>query len=314
MTFLPGNRVWLGKAVVKKYVEEYLNHLRERGMSPRTISDLQRRINYFYVFLRRKKILIPKRQAFLDYHRYLTHTKKYQGFTVRSRLFAIRAYFSYLAETKRFLFNPAAGLAIPKKSRTLPRDIPTPQEMRNVLDGIDTVGRVGKRRKAILELLYSTGIRANELLSLDIYDVDFKKGTIHVRQGKGGKDRVVPFGEKAKEALKVYIEEVRRYHADMTGEKKLFLSMWGRKLKYKELILVMHGASVKGKPLRAHSLRHACAIGMIQNGADIRYVQELLGHSSINSTQIYTRLMPADMKKLHTRYHPRALICGKTRS
>jgi len=175
---------------------------------------------------------------------------------------------------------------------------------------INTVGQVGKRRKAILELFYSTGIRANELLNLDLYDVDFKRRTVFVKNGKGGKDRVVPFWRKAEAALKDYIEHARKHHAERTGETKLFLSMWGNKLKYKELILVMPRRE-NGKRLKAHSLRHACAIGMLKNGADIRYIQELLGHSNITSTQIYTRILPAHIQEVHARYHPRGRLKRK---
>lgn len=282
----------------------------KRGFSPRTVADVRRRIVYFYNFLKEKKIKKINREAFQRYARYLKDEKKYKYWTLKGRIVAIRCYFRYLMETKRYLFNPADALELPKGGKTLPQDIPTADEIKKILDSLETVSMVGKRRKAILELFYSTGIRANELLNLDIYDVDFRKKTILVRNGKGNKDRVVPFGRKAAESLKAYIKDVREHQAAITGERKLFLSMWGNKLKYKELILVMGGAR-KGKRLRAHSLRHACALGMLQNGADIRYIQELLGHSSITSTQIYTQILPKHIQEIHMKYHPRARLKTK---
>ncbi len=295
---------------MKKYIKEYVHHMEKRGLSPRTIVDTRRRLHYFYNFLREKKITKINRETFQRYARYLKDEKKYKHMTMIGRIGGVKWYFRYLTDTKRYLFNPAQDLEFPKSPKALPQDIPTASEIEKILDNVDTVGRVGKRRKAILELLYSTAMRASELLNLDIYDVDFDKGTVFIRGGKGNKDRVVPFGKKAAAALKDYIENVRKYHADMTGEKKLFLSMWGNKLIYKEFILVMGGAR-KGKRLKAHSLRHACAIGMLKNGADIRYIQELLGHRNITTTQIYTRILPTHVQEVHAKYHPRARIKKK---
>lgn len=295
---------------MKKHVKEYLHYMAKRGLSARTIDNVRRRIFYFYNFLREKKTTKISREIFLKYGRYLKDEKKYKHATQIGRISAVRWYFRYLTDTKRYLFNPAEELEFPKNPKALPEDIPTSSEIGKILDSIDTVGRVGIRRKAILELFYSTAIRASELLNLNIYDVDFKKGTIFIRGGKGNKDRVVPFGKKAAAALKNYIDNARKYHAEMTGEKKLFLSMWGNKLKYKELILVMP-RRLDGRRLKAHSLRHACAIGMLQNGADIRYIQELLGHKKITTTQIYTRILPTHIQEVHTKFHPRAKLKNK---
>lgn len=295
---------------VEKYVGEYIHCLEKRGFSPRTVIDTRRRIQYFFNFLKEKKIKKIDRNAFKRYARYLKDEKRYKHYTIKGRIVWIRCFFRYLTETKRYLFNPAEDLELPKAPKVLPQDIPTAEEVKKILDSIETVTKVGKRRKAILELFYSTGIRANELLNLDLYDVDFRKKTIFIRAGKGNKDRVVPFGKKVARALKDYIHNVRKTQAEWTGEKKLFLSMWGNKFKYKELILVMGGAR-KGKRLRAHSLRHACAIGMLQNGADIRYIQELLGHSNVTNTQIYTRILPTHIQEVHAKYHPRARIKKK---
>lgn len=189
----------------------------------------------------------------------------------------------------------------------LPEDIPSHEEIVKILNGIETVTRVGKRRKAILELLYSTGIRANELLNLETFDINSSEREILIRQGKFNKDRKVPYGECAARALQDYVDNARKYYAARTGATKLFVSAWGTKLKYKELLLVMPRRA-NGQRLRAHSLRHACAIGMLKNGADIRYIQELLGHVNITTTQIYTRILPKHIQEVHTKYHPRARI------
>lgn len=295
---------------MKKYSKEYLNYLTGQGRNDRTVDSIRCRIKYFYDFLKEKKTTKINRETFERYSRYMSETKKYMHATIEARIRAIRGYFQYLTDTKRYLFNPADELEIPSRPVALPSDIPSHEEIERVLNNVETLTRVGKRRKAILELLYSTGIRANELLNLEIFDVNFREGEIVVRKGKFNKDRVVPFGKHAAEALKDYIDNARKYHADMTGETKLFLSMWGNKLIYKEFILVMRGAR-KSKRLRAHSLRHACAIGMLRNGADIRYIQELLGHSNITSTQIYTRVLPKHIQDAHRSFHPRSKIRQK---
>ena len=258
-------------------------------------------------------MLRTSEEAFKKYHHYLTQEKQYGYYTLLSRIGPLRNYFNYLTKIKKcYLFNPAEVMEFPKNGKPLPYEIPTPNEIREILDGIGTVKRVDIRRKAILELIYSTGIRANELLNLDIYDVNLKENKLMVKDGKGGKDRVVPFGKHAAVALKDYMNRARKYHEEMTGCKKLFLTMWGRPMKYKMLLHVMGGAR-KGKRLKAHSLRHACAIGMLRNGADIRYIQEILGHSSIRTTQIYTQIMPEHLKEAHAKYHPRGRIKRRKR-
>jgi len=294
---------------MKQYVDEYLNYLTGQGRNKRTVETTRYRLKYFYNFLKEKRTSEITRKTFEHYSRYMTQEKKYMHATIEGRIRAVRGYFQYLTDTKRYLFNPTDELTIPKKPVTLPGDIPSHKEIEQILEDVETVTRVGKRRKAILELLYSTGIRANELLNFEIFDVSFIKKEIFVHQGKFNKDRVVPFGSQAELALKDYIDNARKYHAQRTGETKLFLSMWGNKLKYKELILVMGGIKRKnGKRLKAHSLRHACAIGMLQNGADIRYIQQLLGHSNITSTQIYTRILPKHIQNAHKAFHPRSKI------
>lgn len=304
---------------MKKYIKNYLRHKKERGYRPRTIDEIRRSILFFYHFLKMKKIAKINREAFQKYEKYLKDKKKYVYSTITGKIGAIRWYFRYLTDNQEYLFNPADVLEYPQKSVRLMGDIPSVNEIGQILDSINTANMVGKRRKAILELFYSTGIRANELLNLDIYDVDLKRKTIFIRAGKGNKDRMVPFGQKAEIALKDYIENVRKYLAKLRNEKKLFLSMWGTRLKYKELLLVMPRRK-NGKRLKAHSLRHACAIGMLRNGADIRYIQELLGHSSITTTQIYTRILPTHIQEVHAKYHPRAIkkralahMCGRSK-
>lgn len=284
--------------------------MNKRGLSPATVLNSRRSIRYFYNFLKKRRIVKINRKAFKKYGHYLMSERQFKYSTIKDRILPVRSYFRYLTETKRYLFNPADVLELPKRKEALSQDIPASGEIIALLDAINTTGRVNKRRKAILELLYSTGIRAKELLNLDIYDVDFGKRALFVRSGKGNKDRVVPFGRSAAVALKDYIENARKYHAKATGETKLFLSMLGHQLRYNELIRVMPRRE-NGTRLKAHSLRHACAIGMLKNGADIRYIQELLGHSSISSTQIYTRILPTHMQEVHAQYHPRALLKTK---
>jgi len=164
----------------------------------------------------------------------------------------------------------------------------------------------GIRDLALLELAYSAGLRRKELVGLEVGDVDLTGGFLKIREGKGGKERVVPLGHKAKEALERYLQ-VTRPRLQMRKKQetsRLFLTERGAPIKSTTVEEII----VKYRPhhrIHTHTLRHACALHMLKGGADVRYIQELLGHASPNTTMLYTRLLPADLLQMHHRYHPR---------
>ncbi|MBI4846814.1 MAG: tyrosine-type recombinase/integrase [Candidatus Omnitrophica bacterium] len=167
---------------------------------------------------------------------------------------------------------------------------------------------MGIRNKAILELLYSTGMRGNELCNLDIYDLNLKDKTIHIRAPKNRKDRILPIGEKAKEALEQYLLTGRNKLSKDVKEKAVFIRLSGTRITQKALRYLVKKYTKKlrlDKNISAHSLRHSCATHLLENGSNLRIIQQLLGHASPRSTEIYTRIAPQELKTGISRYHPR---------
>lgn len=228
--------------------------------------------------------------------------------TLAAEASVLRSFFTWLAKRRVVLFNPAEELKLGDRSQPLPKSVLTEKEVQALLaaPGLDTLGR---RDRALLEMLYSTGLRRGELCALDLYDLDLASELVRVRHGKGGKDRYVPVGAHALEALRRYIHQARPELVVTPKEPALFVAaITRRRLNVKTLNLVVRKhADAAGIPKRVtpHVLRHTCATHLLQGGADLRHVQALLGHASIATTQIYTRVAIADLVAVHRRHHPR---------
>jgi integrase/recombinase XerD len=220
----------------------------------------------------------------------------------------LRSFFTWLARRHVVLFNPAATLVLGDRTQPLPKTVLTESEVQALLaaPGRDAVGL---RDRAILETLYSTGLRRAELCALDLYDLDAAGELVRVRQGKGRKDRYVPVGTHALEALRRYIHQARPELAAAPKEAALFVaSITGRRLNVKTLNLIVRkraGEAGLEKRVTPHVLRHTCATHLLQGGADLRHVQAILGHASIATTQVYTRVAVEDLAAVHRRSHPR---------
>ena len=230
-----------------------------------------------------------------------------------SHLVAVKLFFRWLTRDGRIEANPASELELPRQEMRIPRDVFSAEEAEVVLRQPNLLDPCGLRDRAILEVLYSTAIRRAELCALGIWDVDPSRGTVFVRLGKGKKDRVVPIGERALHWVERYRSEVRplllfdSFHA----EDRLFLDLRGGPIDKDTLSGVVAGyitAADIGKKGGCHLFRHTCATLMLEGGADIRYVQELLGHASLESTQVYTRVAIAKLKQVHRATHPAALL------
>ena len=182
------------------------------------------------------------------------------------------------------------------------------KEILKILNQPDPDNVLGLRDKAILELLYSTGIRNQELRNLCIYDIDIANNYLRVTRGKGKKDRVIPLGEIAATYVEEYLNHSRPKLLNKKETNILFLTKHGRAMKNNGLIETIKKYAVKAKlekHITPHSFRHTCATHLLKNNASLRHIQELLGHASIESTQIYTRVDISDLKRAHKRYHPR---------
>lgn len=227
--------------------------------------------------------------------------------TVQLKMRSLRRLYGYLEKTGRILVNPASGFRLPKLDRTLPKSIMTTDEVEGLLAAPDISRPKGTRDRAILETLYSTGIRVGELCGLDIADVDLNGGVLRVNAGKGAKDRVVPLGKVASHWIHQYLLTVRDALLRGRSCSKLFIGLRTGQLKLDGIRgLVTKYAKQAGikKRVSPHSLRHAFATHMVAAGSDISHVQKLLGHTNITTTQIYLRIAPTDVKEMHARCHP----------
>jgi len=234
--------------------------------------------------------------------------RKLSARTVATEVSVVRSFFAWVTACKVLQVNPAEELSAGRGTPSLPRAVLTVAQAQALMSAPGHDG-VGLRDRAILETLYSTGLRRAELCNLDCYDVDVVKGLVMVRQGKGRRDRIVPIGRRAIEAVRVYTKEIRTFLVRNRKEPALFLAIsTGCRLKLKTLNSVV-GKHAERAGIAQHvmpiTLRHTCATHLLQGGADVRDVQAILGHVCIETTQIYTRVTTEDLVAVHQRSHPR---------
>jgi integrase/recombinase XerC/integrase/recombinase XerD len=227
--------------------------------------------------------------------------------TVARKLAAIRGLFDYLVRTERVGGNPADLVSSPKRGQKLPKVL-SADEVRALLEKIPAHTPLELRDRAMLELTYSCGLRCEEVVNLDLGSLDFESERVRVL-GKGSKERLLPVGEPAQRALRRYLERGRNVLADDRAEQALFLSKSGRRLSNSDVTrrlgLWVREAALAGG-VSPHSLRHSFATHLLEGGADLRTIQELLGHSSISTTQVYTRVDAARLRDAYAATHPRA--------
>jgi integrase/recombinase XerD len=308
-------------------MNRHLDWLQTRGYTPDTIKNSRYGINCFIAWCDERGITSANEVStavLARYQRYLYHHRKEDGGTLSLgtqwlRLVVIRSFFRWLAKNHHILFNPASELELPKTDDRLPRNVLSVAEVERILNQPDLSTLVGLRDRAILELLFSTGIRRKELINLKLYDVNIEKGTLFIRQGKGKKDRVVPTGERALLWLEKYLDESRPVLVN-EGKRKdkesgaLFLNAYGGAMRDYTLGSVVRkyvrdsGIDKEGG---CHLFRHSMATLMLEGGADIRYIQQMLGHAKLNTTQIYTRVSISKLKEVHMQTHPGAKLKPK---
>ena len=295
-----------------KWVDDLRVDMETKGWSPFTIEGVLKNLRYFHRWLGKddpRSVTLRTLKEYLDYMTSEYRTKagpplRYSSVTWR--MTAIGIYFRFLAKRRFILFNPAWGLPPRPKRNRLPAYVASEQEMAGLLNHPCPEEHHGIRDRALLELCYSAGLRRRELALLELADLDLNEQMVKIYYGKGGKERVVPFGKVAKAALERYLK-ITRFRWQKGSDldcPRLFLNEYGQGLS-----VCMVGEIVEkhrpNKRIHPHGLRHACALHMLRAGADIRYIQELLGHSSPNTTMIYTQLFPEDLLAMHDRYHPR---------
>jgi len=298
-------------------IDEWFRRLEERAYSARTIEAHKWALRMFVRWAEERDLRTANqitRPILESYQRWLFRYRQDNGkplgvTTQRMRLGAVQRFFAWLCKDHRLDANPAADLELPRKPpRSLPKAM-TLQEVQAVLSVPDVTDPLGVRDRAILETLYATGIRRSELARLDVDDLDRERGTLIVRKGKGGKDRVVPVGERALSWLTRYLEHARPMLETAASERALFLTGYGERFSAMYLgnwvRRVIEAAGI-GRSGSCHLFRHSCATHMLENGADIRFIQQMLGHARLDTTQIYTEVGIVQLREVHARTHPHA--------
>lgn len=226
--------------------------------------------------------------------------------SVARRLAAIRSFFKFLELTGRMASNPASGVRFPKVMPPLPKVLST-GEVEAILGSPDTTKPAGQRDRAMFELLYAAGLRVSELGGLELRQVHLDDGYLLV-QGKGNKERLTPIGEYASEALRSYLEEGRAVLLGRKSSMRVFLNQRGDPLTRQGIWKILKAHALKAgvaRDLSPHVLRHSFATHLLENGADLRSLQVMLGHANISTTQIYTHVARARLKEIHRKHHPR---------
>ena len=301
---------------MRNLVEQFFEWMAFTHYSENTIKTRKIYLVYFFDWCEERSlsdVADISRPVIERYQKYLFHYKKKRDgkpLSVRAqhtRLVAVRAYFKWLARKNHILYNPTADIDMPKIGQPLPKAVLTISETEKVLSIPNIKDPLGLRDRAILEVLYSTGIRRMELIRLGIYDLDRERGTLMIRKGKGNKNRVVPIGDRAVRWIEKYLEEARPQFAWEPDEHFLFLGESGEMMTANRLTQMVRNVINEadlGKKGSCHLFRHTMATLMLENGADIRFIQQILGHVKLETTQIYTRVSIRQAKDVHTATHP----------
>jgi len=312
----PAETAALERNGITPYLRHYLEHSAALGLSEQTLISRERALKRFIAWCGERGLQRPQditRPVLERYRRHLFHYRKANGeplgfATQAQRLIPLRTFFRWLAKENHILYNPASELTLPKVRRRLPQHRLTVEEVEQVLAQTLLHGPLGLRDRAILETFYATGIRRAELIQLTLYDIDHRYGTLFVH-GKGNKDRVVPLGDRALHWIHRYLEEVRPDLVHEPDDGTLFVHEYGEPLyrnRLTDLVKRYLGAAGIEKPGACHLFRHTMATLMLENGADIRYIQAILGHADLSTTQIYTQVSIAKLKAVHAMTHPGA--------
>lgn len=296
-------------------LHKYHENMIARGFSPRTIPDYLHNLELFLTYLDEIGITEIEEVDYLimnDYQiRLLEQTFRDKSISVRTRsrrLSTVRSFFRYLIKTGVANHDPTADLDMPRYPKYLPKDILTKKEMGKLLAQPKLNTPLGIRNRAILEVFYSTGIRVSELCNLTLNEIDIVRGELRVTKGKNAKDRIVPLGEVACDYVEFYLRKARHKLVKNSTQQALFVTNTGKKFLSNNLSYLISNLAKKAglkKKISTHNLRHTCASHLLKGKADIRYIQEILGHSSLATTQIYTKVDIADLKKVHSKAHPR---------
>lgn len=314
--------------------DRFLEACQVRGLAPNTIGMRRQYLRHFTSWLGERDLQSLRPEEMRAYARelaaYRYRREKAENAPWRAlaphtraqRLWIVIEFLEWLVARRQLLANPASGLCPKLPPRKLPRRIPTESEMIRLLAAPNPRTSIGRRDRAILELMYSTGLRVAEVAALDVADLDLTAGTLIVRRGKSGKGRVVPLGRAAVAALLDYLQHSRPGFVQKPGTTALFLAndqnvLAGNRFTTYGIRAMVHKVARKAgidRPIAPHQFRHACATHMLRAGCDLHHIQRLLGHARVDTTEIYTHVDTTDLAAVLARSHPRCTNSTKQRS
>ena len=292
----------------KLLIETFLDSLwLEKNLSQNTLESYKNDLNKFRNFLEKNNKSVLKADHFLilSFLSFLLD-KGFSSKTVSRNISSLKSFFKYLISVEHIKINPMLNIDAPKSGLFLPTTL-TVEETQQILDAPNELRPIEMRDKAMLYTLYATGMRISELISLNMHNVDLTRGSVQVI-GKGGKERLIPLTNDSITMIKKYLTNARDKLSKGKDHNNIFVSTHGKQISrhsfWHRIKTYLKKVDVK-KEVHPHTLRHAFATHMLNNGADLRSVQLLLGHSDLATTQIYTHVAQAEVKNLHKKHHPR---------
>ncbi len=286
-------------------IKKYLNFLTfEKGLAENTVIAYKNDLNIFIDFLKKNKIVSIKEDEIIDFIFYMK-AKKYSELSIARALVSVRNFFVFLVREKKISKNPFENMETFKTHKKIP-EVLSKDDIEKLIDAPDLSKKEGIRDRAILELLYDAGLRVSELINLELTDINLDEKIIRCF-GKGSKERIVPVGDYLIDAISNYLD-IRNTFTNKGFSQYLFLTRRGTKFTRMGIWkIVKNYAKLKGiaKDVYPHIFRHSFATHLLSGGADLRSVQEMLGHSDISTTQIYTHVDKSRLKKIHKQFHPR---------
>lgn len=302
---------------IETRVARYLDHLAvERGLSDHTLDAYRRDLGRYVAFLRSRGMseaaqvdegVVRSFLASISASTYGPDERPFRATSVARTLSSVRSFHRFLVREGVTDRDPAGGVVQPKLPRSLPHPL-TVDEIGRLLEAPDGATPAGQRDRAILELLYGSGLRISELTGLDVDDLDLEAGSVRVL-GKGGKEREVPIGRYGREAVATYLVRARPSFATGRGRGALFLNQRGGRLSRQSCDRILRAAARAAgvdRHVSPHTLRHSFATHLLEGGADLRAIQEMLGHTDISTTQIYTHVQTQHLRESYRKAHPRA--------
>lgn len=298
------------EADIKKYIEQFIMFLAtERGLSTNYQLLVRRNLEKLSDWVIKQKQFIDLNDITTDeLSRYL-QTRKKDGLassSIRQHIVSIKIFFRFLCKKTIISEDVAEGLFAPQPEALLPKTI-NQEEVGNLLESIATNNPLGMRDRAMIELLYSSGLRLGEIIEALLENLYLDEGHIRVT-GKGNKTRIIPIGKKAIEEINYYLEKGRKNLVNSKSSSHIFLSIRGTKLSPSRIWQIVRERSKRAnlkQPIHPHQLRHSFATHLLSGGADLRIIQEMLGHADISTTQVYTHVDEKGLKKIHKKFHPR---------